>query len=207
MRALFTGDSITDSGRVTDPSGHLGAGYVRRIAEIVRQAGSDLEVVNTGVSSDRTVDLLRRWSADVTDHAANILTILIGINDMLRRYDDNTRSTTVEFRNSYSALLERARGEHEVTELVVMEPFFVPLAEEQQHWLADDLELKIAVVRELAEQYGAHLIRLSDDFRSRTELAGARSVVIDGVHPTAEGHELIARAWLSEMFEPIDHGV
>ncbi|MDM4763530.1 hypothetical protein QT381_10965 [Galbitalea sp. SE-J8] len=34
MTALFTGDSITDACRRTDPSGFLGAGYVRRVAEM-----------------------------------------------------------------------------------------------------------------------------------------------------------------------------
>src|SRR5690606_33528554 len=46
---LFTGDSITDAGRRTDPSGRLGAGYVRRIAELLRERRLDATVVNTGI--------------------------------------------------------------------------------------------------------------------------------------------------------------
>jgi acyl-CoA thioesterase-1 len=195
LTALFTGDSITDSGRVTDPSGFLGAGFVRRIGQLA----PGLWVVNSGVSGDRTADLRRRVDADVIDRRPDILTVLIGVNDMWRRYDSGLTTTPEEFESNYSAVLDRACDELDLEELVLMEPFLVPVAEGQTEWLAEDLEPKIAVVRELADRYGARLVGLAGLFAERAAADGALSLVLDGVHPTAAGHELIARAWLAAV--------
>jgi acyl-CoA thioesterase I len=82
--ALFTGDSITDAGRRTDPSGYLGAGYVRRIAEMASAGNPALTVVNTGIGGNRTTDLAARWEEDVILRSPNVLTILVGVNDTWR---------------------------------------------------------------------------------------------------------------------------
>lgn len=195
--ALFTGDSITDSGRRTDPSGLLGAGYVRRVAEMSNIGEPKLNVVNTGISGDRTTDLLLRWDADVIDRHPGVLTILIGANDMWRRYDADTPMSADEFRVNYEVLLDRARSVLDLRELVLMDPFVVPVNEAQSRWYAEDLEAKIAVVRELAGRYNAIHIPLHDILAERASLEGAASVIDDGLHPSAGGHELIAQAWWS----------
>jgi acyl-CoA thioesterase-1 len=195
--ALFTGDSITDAGRRTDPDGHLGAGYVRRIAEIAAADEVRLDIVNTGVSGDRAVDLLARWDADVARHAPDVLTILIGINDTWRRYDAADPTTGDEYAAAYTSMLERVRSELRVESLVIMEPFVVPVTPEQERWHAEDLNDKIAVARDLAQRYDATLVPLDRLFAERAAIDGPLSVVDDGVHPSAGGHELIAQAWWS----------
>ena len=52
---LFTGDSVTDSGRREDTRGHLGLGYVRAVAESPQATAAT--IVNTGISGDRIGDL------------------------------------------------------------------------------------------------------------------------------------------------------
>ncbi len=193
--ALFTGDSITDMGRRTDPSGFLGAGYVRRIAEMAAEGDPHLVVVNTGVSGDRTTDLIARWDADVIQRRPDVLTILIGANDMWRRYDSGMPMTAEEFAANYASLLDRVRDELELRQLVLMEPFLVPVRDEQRAWRTEDLDAKRAVTRELAARYGAVFIPLDGILGERAAAAGPASVIEDGVHPSAGGHELIARSW------------
>jgi hypothetical protein len=76
-----------------------------------------------------------------------------------------------------------------------MEPFLVPVTDDQRRWHEEDLNGKIDVVRRFAGAYGATLIRLNDIFADHAGSAGAASVIDDGVHPNADGHELIARVW------------
>lgn len=195
MLALFTGDSITDAGRRADPSGFLGAGYVRRIAGLAEASHPGLRVVNTGISGNRAVDLVDRWTRDVLDHQPDILTILIGANDMWRRFDADSPTSADEFRSHYETLLDRARAETSLRHLVLMDPFVVPVNEEQESWHETDLAAKIDVVGELARRHGAIHLPLHDILTERAAQDGPLSVVEDGIHPTAAGHELIARTW------------
>jgi lysophospholipase L1-like esterase len=197
--ALFTGDSITDAGRLSDPRGQLGDGYVRRVAELAAVDAPRLSVINTGVSGDRTTDLLGRWTEDVIQHQPDILTILIGINDVWRRYDSGMPMAGAEYAANYAALLDRVRAELRLRQLVIMEPFLVPVSEDQSRWPDEDLDEKRAIARDLAGRYDATFIPLHELFAARAAVAGADSVVDDGVHPSAGGHELIARAWWSAV--------
>ena len=201
--ALFTGDSITDAGRRTDPSAHLGAGYVRRIAEMAAESGKRLYVTNTGVGGDRTSDLLDRFDADILKVRPNILTILIGINDMWRRYDSGASVSAAEFYSNYSRVLTRVRDELDLKRIVIMEPFLVPVKGAQLSWHVEDLDENIAITRELADRYGATLIPLNEIFVDRAARVGAASVIDHGVHPSAGGHELIAQLWWSSIGEEI----
>lgn len=200
---LFTGDSITDAGQQFDPSlvgpgSGLGAGYVRRIAEIAATEAPGLQVLNTGISGHRTTDLLRRWDADVIDLQPNVLTILIGINDMWRRYDAGTPMLGAEFRSNYTQLLERV-AVLRLRNLVVLEPFLLPFTEEQEAWPGEDLDEKRAIAFELAGRFDAVFIPLQAIFTDRAVETGAASLTIDGVHPSAAGHELIAQTWWSTV--------
>lgn len=199
ITALFTGDSITDAGRRTDPSSHLGAGYVRRIAELAAASDEPLRVVNTGVGGDRTADLLARFDTDIAEPRPAILTILVGINDMWRRYDAGTPTSVEEFRKNYARILERASDELDLSTLVLMEPFLVPVDDEQLRWHDEDLNEKIAATREFAAEYDAILIPLNDIFTEHASRDCAASVIDDGVHPSAGGHELIAQLWWSAV--------
>jgi lysophospholipase L1-like esterase len=196
--ALFTGDSITDAGRRTDPSGQLGAGYVRRIAELARLAEVPLHVVNTGVGGDRTGDLIARWEVDVAALAPDILTIMIGINDMWRRYDGQLPTSEAQFEANYRAIIEGAR-QLPLQQLVLMEPFLVPITPEQESWHGEDLDAKIAITRQLAAEFNATCVPLDTLFNDEATAGGTASVIDDGVHPSAGGHELIARTWWKTM--------
>lgn len=204
--ALFIGDSITDAARRTDPSGHLGAGYVRRIAEISRDESAGLRVLNAGISGDRAVDLRRRWTEDCLEQAPEILTVMVGINDVWRRYDSNDPTSVETFTDHYQAILEAAVGMPSLERLVIMEPFVVPIDEAQARWYQEDLGAKIEATRSLASRFGARHIALHDIFTEHAVAIGSLSVTDDGVHPSAGGHELIARTWwASVMAGPRTH--
>lgn len=183
---VFAGDSVTDADRRTDPSG-LGDGYVRLLAE--NSALAAARVVNAGVAGNRTRDLRARWQADVAVHAPAVISILIGVNDMWRRFDADDPTTSADFERDYRAILDAAGS----ARLVLIEPFLLPVREEQTTWRAD-LEEKIAVVDALASEFGAVLIRADRELRARGDNAG---LAADGVHPTPAGHRALAELWLA----------
>lgn len=193
--ALFIGDSITDMNRRSDPSGHLGAGYVRRIKEMTAERDLDVAVVNRGIGGDRVKDLRRRWLEDSIAVHPDIVTILIGTNDTWRRYDAGDATSVESYRADLVELLDRSTAAG-VTSFVVMEPFLVPINQEQESWANEDLNDKRQAAREVATLRSARFVPLQQIFDDAVVDNDPYSVIEDGVHPNATGHQLIATAWL-----------
>jgi lysophospholipase L1-like esterase len=85
---LFQGDSITDGnrGRGLDPNHILGHGYQFIIAAKFggRLPSRHLSFLNRGVSGNTVADLQKRWEKDTLALKPDILSILIGVNDLNR---------------------------------------------------------------------------------------------------------------------------
>lgn len=190
--ALFIGDSITDCHRRDDPEG-LGHGYVRRIAE--GPAATRWRIENRGIGGNRVVDLRRRWVEDCLALEPTVLTVFVGINDTWRRFDAGMETAVDAFERDYAAILSAARDLTSLEELVLIEPFVLPVTPEQEQWGPLDLDAKRAVVRDLAARFEAHLVALPAILGAAAAEHGAAAVADDGVHPTALGHDLIAAAW------------
>ena len=124
-----------------------------------------------------------------------MLTVLIGINDTARRYDEADPTSTADFEADYASILDQARRVSGLDRLVLMEPFLVPFTADQARWHEEDLNEKIAVVRDLAFRFDAELIPLDAIFAEAAASQGARTLLADGIHPTDAGNELLARTW------------
>ncbi len=100
---LFQGDSITDAGRDRDNPDSLGNGYVHFIA--ARLAADlpafGLRFVNRGISGNRSADLVKRRHEDCLAIRPSILSIMTGINDVWRRYDAASPTSTDEYRTTW----------------------------------------------------------------------------------------------------------
>jgi acyl-CoA thioesterase-1 len=187
---LLTGDSITDAGRDRDDLASLGSGYAALVA-------ADLpgeRVVNTGISGNRVVDLQARWDADVVAHAPDVLSIMIGINDTWRRYDNDDPTSAESYETGYRDLLTRARTAG-IGRILLVEPFLLPVRGDQWGW-REDLDPKIAAVRRLAEEFGADLVATDGPYAQAASRTGAAALAADGVHPSPEGHRFLADRWL-----------
>jgi acyl-CoA thioesterase-1 len=195
VTVLFIGDSVTDCGRRDDPDRGLGHGYVRLIDEAFAAGGTPATVVNRGISGNRVRDLRARWQRDALDVRPMLTSVLIGVNDMWRRYDDNDPTTAEAFEADYRAILDALPSRDEMA-LVLVEPFLLPVTETKRGW-REDLEPKIAVVRALAEEYGAVLVP-ADEHLNALDIPPAE-IAADGVHPTELGHELLAKLWLDTI--------
>jgi acyl-CoA thioesterase-1 len=134
---------------------------------------------------------------DALDPNPGILSIYVGINDTWRRYDSNDPTSAAAFEADYRVILDRA-VESVAPELVLVEPFVVPVTAEQEKW-HEDLDEKRAVVARLAAEYTAAFVPLHLLLTAAAETHGAAAIAQDGVHPTELGHRLIADAWLAAV--------
>lgn len=187
---LFTGDSVTDCGRRDDVQG-LGQGYVRILHGLWRDAAP--QMINSGISGNRAADLAGRVGPDVVDHGADLVSILIGVNDTWRRYDQEDPTSAEDFADSYRSVLKRVSESG--SQLVLIEPFLLPINDEQKQW-REDLDPKIAAVRSLAEEFNAILVPADVNLnRAAAKGDGPAAYAADGVHPTPLGHVQLAQLW------------
>lgn len=80
--------------------------------------------------------------------------------------------------------------------MILLEPFVLPVTEEQATAWRDDLDPKIEVVRRLATEFGAPLVPLDVELNKLAARTGAAALAGDGVHPSDQGHAAISRLWL-----------
>ncbi|WP_433749703.1 SGNH/GDSL hydrolase family protein [Paenibacillus amylolyticus] len=200
---LFQGDSITDGGRSRndDPNHFLGHGYAYLISSKLGMelAGKHKTFYNRGISGDRASDLYARWNEDTISLKPDLISILIGVNDAWRTMNGEPSGVTDRFGRAYRHLLEETREVMPDTGLVLMEPFILNTGATAEKWEAWETYIgqyqKLA--QGLAEEFGAVWVPLQQTFNDALKQADAAYWLWDGVHPTAAGHELIARQWLS----------
>lgn len=196
---LFQGDSITDCARSRDVPGSLGSGYALMVAAQLqyRYPQQGLRFLNRGCSGHRAKDLLGRWTEDCIALQPDTLSILIGINDVWRRYDQGDATSCEEFESTCRSMLQRVRSET-TAQIVLLEPFLLHVPEDRPAW-REDLDPKRAAVRKLAQEFQTGLIPLDEIFASFARATGPSYWAGDGVHPTPAGHALIAAHLLSAL--------
>jgi lysophospholipase L1-like esterase len=199
---LFQGDSITDAGRnrqVVGPSAgeNLGFGYARLIADHLQEAykRDHLQIYNRGISGDRILGLAQRWESDSLRLMPDIISILIGINDTWNYIYTGLGSSPKEYRGIFQVILDQTRQRLPTVQLVLCEPFILPVGEVNSEW-KEDLQIRQESVRGLANQFDAVFVPFQDVLDQAAEDMPARKLLDDGVHPTPQGHRILADYWL-----------
>ncbi|MCK4564926.1 MAG: SGNH/GDSL hydrolase family protein [Verrucomicrobia bacterium] len=196
---LFIGDSITDCGRDRNDLASLGMGYAAMLAGRLglERAELNLRFLNRGIGGDSTCHLLARWDEDCIELKPDWVSILIGVNNTWRRYDQNDPTQDGVFSTECRELLEHVQNETSA-KIVICSPFLLhtdPSIEKMR----EDLDPKIGILRKLAEEFGAIWV----DFDAAFVAAKGRQIpsywAFDGVHPTMAGHALMANAWMQTV--------
>jgi lysophospholipase L1-like esterase len=200
MTILFIGDSITDCGRDRSNPEHLGGGYPSIIAEKLRQkyVKKEFRFLNLGISGNSVLDLQKRWESDCIAFNPDIVSILVGINDVWRRYDSNSPVSKDDFYNTYKNILTQTKKETDA-KIIMMEPFLM-INSDKNHF-REDLDPKIMAVRELALGFAVQYIPLDGMFASLC-CANKNTVYSeDGIHPTDIAAQAMSKAWLNHTLK------
>lgn len=204
-RILFQGDSITDGGRSRneDLNHVMGHGYAYLVASRLGAdyPGKNYTFLNRGVSGNRVVDLYARWKEDALNLRPDVLSILVGVNDVRSEFVRQSGVPADRYERTYRLLLEDTKIELPECKLVVCEPFALPSEGLQAYWedMKTELGKRQKIVKKLAEEYEAAFIPLQEEFLKVCEAAPVEYWLWDGFHPTPAGHELIAREWVKAV--------
>lgn len=203
MKILFLGDSITDVGRNREDEASLGSGYPLFIAGrlAVRQPG-EFQCRNTGIGGDRSVDIYARVKKDCWNIQPDFISLLMGINDVWHEIGDRNGVDADRFYRVYRMLVEDTLERLPGVRFLLMEPFVLPGRGTSGDWetFAKELPLRVQAVRQIAGELHTLFLPLQEMFENACKVQPPEYWLMDGVHPTAAGHQLIADAWL-ELFD------
>ncbi|MBR2929638.1 MAG: SGNH/GDSL hydrolase family protein [Clostridia bacterium] len=211
MKILFFGDSITDMGRnrTDNTPSHIfayGSGYPMFVAgELYSKDPTRYEVINRGISGNKTVDLYARLKADVWNLEPDVLSILIGVNDLWHELDYGIGVEPARFEKVYSAIIEETQERLPGVKIVLMEPFILPgkvTAERLSRF--EEIYDYARVVKRLAEKYSLEFLPLQSVLNEAAAKHGAEHYLYDGIHPMVAGAALIAREWTKLFYESIE---
>lgn len=206
---LFQGDSITDGlreknkDRAWDLNHQMGHGYAFLVNARwgAQYPERRFAFINRGISGNRIADLYGRWQEDAVNLRPDVLSILVGINDVGFTMWEQSGSGPERFGRIYQLLLDEARAANPALLMVLMEPFVMPVGDRKdtyQDWLSLLRPLQ-EQTRLIAERNGAIFIPLQERFERLCQVREASYWVWDGIHPTVSGHQVIADAWMEAV--------
>jgi len=207
---LFQGDSITDAGRSRDkektsaPNNQpgLGNGYAWLAAAelLVDRPDDGLTIFNRGISGHKVFQLAERWQTDCLDLKPDVLSILIGVNDIWHSLEPklNYKGTVEIYERDYHALMERTRQALPKAKLVVCEPFVLRCGAVKDNWFPEFDKYRAAAKR-VAAKHRATFVPFQAMFDEAIKYAPPEHWAGDGVHPSAAGAALMAHFWVKAV--------
>lgn len=203
MKILFQGDSITDANRNRDDYHDLGNGYPKYAAEYITEKYPDvnIEFIDLGISGNQTKDLVERLESDFIDIDADIISIMIGVNDVWHYSDGKNWLSNDIFEERYRLVLTAIK-EKTHAKLMIIEPFLIPGTEKD--FFREDLDPKIQIIRRLAREFADIYLPTDGHLASAYIGNSPLDFAADGVHPTPAGAAFIGSLYCDYVSPLID---
>ena len=195
-RILCLGDSITDCGRLfsADP---LGKGYVKQLSCLLHNTDHRFSIENRGIDGFTLERLLQNTDFWLESSDPDIVTVLIGINDVgimmnTRRSSAQQQDLMNKFVTRYELLAKKLSCTNSRKRtLYFLEPFVFPWPRCYASWFPL-LSQMSSHIRTISQKYGAVFVPLQDDLNQKASLHGMSAITEDGIHLTRQGHRILA---------------
>ena len=186
------GDSITDCDHCFSDD-FLGNGYVKMLADRFKREGDDYQVRNYGTDGFTINRLLQRIQKD-SNFASDIITILIGINDIgMMMNTDRTliqqQKMLISFENHYTELLTILTKSN--SHIILMEPFLFSWPAFYKTWLPFREEMA-QIIQRLSKQFQLPYLTLHKELNEEAHRYGYSAITTDGIHLTEQGQRFLA---------------
>ena len=196
VRLLFQGDSITDAGRDKRDFHDLGNGYPKYAAELLKESNPEInfDFINLGISGNRTGQLFDRLYPDAIALQPDVISILIGINDIWHRGAFSYVATTDEqIELNYREILKNLKAKTNA-KIVMLAPYVLDAVDRAP--MKNELATVLPIVRKLADEFADAYIPLDELFEEAMATQPAPLYYSpDGVHPNENGARFIGECY------------
>jgi lysophospholipase L1-like esterase len=143
--------------------------------------------------------LIARWDEDCLKLKPDVLSILIGVNDVWHKlngkYDGDLNRYITDYRN----LLKQTKDALPEVKLVICEPFVLKCGAVDDKWFPTFDEFRVAA-KSIADEFKAAFVPFQSAFDRAVEYAAPDVWAKDGVHPSGDGAALMAHEWLKVVY-------
>lgn len=202
---LFQGDSITDAGRdkkneIANNQKSFGRGYAWMAASqlLISKPAHAFTIHNRGISGNKVHQLDARWQKDCIDLKPDILSILIGVNDIWHGLNGRYDGTVKTYEDDYRKLIQRTKKHLPKVKLVICEPFVLKCGAVNEKWFPE-FDGYRAASKKIATENHALFVPFQSMFDEAVKYAEAKHWAGDGVHPSPHGASLMAHFWLQSV--------
>ena len=193
---LFLGDSITDSNHLWLPETNgLGDGYVAILAD---RLGPDARITNKGIDGFTVAALLERLQRGFLKAHPDVISLLIGINDIGVALNTGVTLEELHFAENYREVLQRLLNTG--ANLLCSGPFIFPHPQKYQIWIPYVLELE-QIMGDICASLSLPFVPLHAYMISLVPNEDYDAVTVDGIHPTTYGHEKLADYLLPHLLD------
>ena len=223
-RVLFIGDSITDGNwgnacgmpkptaerSLWDMNHIYGSGYMYLCASHYQGDFPEKEYAffNRGISGNTLRDLEKRWEEDVIGMKPDVLSVLVGTNDV-HYYLQGDKKEPFDFEGwekCYRSLLDRFLQANPELKIVVGTPFVANVGnmrKSEDFAERDSLVRRCAaIVERIAKDYQTVFLpynAMFDEILGTAPASQDTYWIWDGIHPTPAGHKRMADMWIKRV--------
>lgn len=201
MKIVFIGDSITDANHNYSDDA-LGDGYVKLIADEFRVFHPDVEILNKGHDGFTVFGLWKFLDHDCISKNPNIVSVLIGCNDVSIKMSTGKTLEEQGFQEIYEKILNKIRLKTDA-KIICIGPFIFPHPLEFKNWIPD-IKKAEEMAKRAAEKCNAMFVPLHDMLNEAAEESGYEKITTDGTHLTMEGARIVAEKWLTATANWLD---
>ncbi len=155
------------------------------------------EIINKGVNGSTSGDMLDRFEADVLAHKPQMVCMMTGTNDFLLQL-----ATPKEVLQNLVTMNDLAKKHNIMPVIVTSIPIDIAMASEK--WavnagfnyvaVQNQLSQLGALIREGSSTFDIRILDFYHVFADKLKTDPAPALYVDGIHPTALGHSLLADA-------------
>nr|UWI51608.1 SGNH/GDSL hydrolase family protein [Clostridioides difficile] len=194
MKIVCLGDSLTYG---------FGVSRSNSWTNIVSQE-TRLEIINKGINGDTTSGMLVRFNEDVLQNSPDIVFIMGGTNDFIAGAGNEVINSNI------MAMVHQAYAKN------IIPIIGIPLKPDTQNvredWssftdfniVSKKLELYNYWIRKFSMTFNTDFVDFYSEYNKSMEKEGYKNLYFDGVHPTKEGHRIIANIFIKSINKYIE---
>lgn len=196
---LMQGDSITEGLRKHDCPEDLGQWYAKRVAGALElKYPGKYTFINRGISGNRIVDVYARIKADIINLKPDIMTFMIGTNDVWAEYKRQNGVSPEKYERFYEKILDEVEAALPNIKIILMGSYLQEGVQEYNESFLPEVKERAEIARKIAERRGYPYIATQPLF-DEAEKRGVKQLTFDGVHPDIAGSELLKNALVQEI--------
>lgn len=195
-RIVFAGDSVTQGDSTS-------LNYVNQVRQYLDALFPDrFEVINAGKNCETSTGLKNRFAPDIIAKKPDLIFVLIGVNDLALLVEQRADQDEVikRYGANLSAMIDQAKSAK--SEIVLLTGFLATeIPESEGNAL---MSIFSAELESVAKEKGVEVVHTEKaalDILATYRKTGARDLflTIDGVHPNAQGYQVIANEVLTAL--------